>query len=108
MDPDKIRKLTEGVPDVLTKAVEEEENLYKNTVCPLCLKGGCKKVLTPVKSMKIGDGSVVTVTPFGDGPLPEGHAHCIHCATDFNPRSGMILRTEASLIHAPPEDPHLV
>jgi hypothetical protein len=96
----------EGVPDVLSQAVEEEAQLYKNSRCPLCLKGECVKMINPVKTTRAEDGSIVTVTPFGDGPLPEGHAHCIHCSTDFNPRTGMIFRTEASLIHAPPADPH--
>jgi hypothetical protein len=47
------------------------------------------------------EGPVVVQSPFGDGPLPEGYAHCIHCNTDFNPHTGMVFKTDASMIHAP-------
>jgi hypothetical protein len=102
MDPDLIRQMLEGHTDVLTGAAEAEEALYRNTCCPVCGEGECQKVLREAKVVTDEDGRPEVVqSPFGSGPLPEGYAHCIHCDTDFNPRTGMIFNTAASMIHAP-------
>ena len=103
MDPDVIRELIKDVPDVLTKQIEEEEALYKNLRCPMCTEAGCAKEVRQAKVVMSDNGvPEVVVSPFGDGPLPDGHARCTHCNTEFDPRSGIIYRTEASKIHAPP------
>lgn len=105
MDPDAIRELIADVPDVLTKQVEEEGTFYKNLRCPVCSEAGCMKEVRQAKVV-MNDRGVpeVVVSPFGDGPLPEGHARCVQCDTEFDPRSGIIYKTEASKIHAPPGD----
>src|SRR3990172_2173463 len=100
MDPELIRQLLQGEEDILTPEIKVEGALYRNTCCPLCGQGGCeKRVRTP--KIILGDNGepVVATSPFGMGPLPEGYAHCIHCSTDFNPHTGMIFKTAASMIH---------
>jgi len=102
MDPSLIRQIIADEVDVLSAEAKAEEALYRSTQCPLCGEGGCQK---KIKASKIATNEagepVVVVSPFGQGPLPEGYAHCIHCDTDFNPRTGMIYKTEASMIHGP-------
>ena len=102
MDPELIRQLLQGEEDILSPEIKAEEALYRNTRCPLCGQGGCEKRVRAPKII-LGDSGepVVATSPFGIGPLPEGYAHCIHCNTDFNPQTGMIFKTDASMIHAP-------
>jgi len=107
MDPDTIRDLVRGVPDALTPKVEEEAARYKNLRCPMCYEAGCSKVVRQAK-VTIGAGGApqLAVSPFGEGPLPEGHARCVSCSTEFDPDTGIIYKTSASRIHAPPEGSH--
>ena len=93
--------MIEGEEDILTPEIKAEEALYRNTRCPMCGKGECEKRLNPVRSIVDDDGNTALITPFGSGMLPEGYAHCINCGTDFNPYTGMIFKTEASMIHGP-------
>ena len=105
MDPEDIRKLIEGQPDVLALEAQEEAKLYKDTMCPMCFQSGCEKIIPPPKIVEGPDGPSIIQSPFVDGKsLPQGYAHCIHCGTDFNPRTGMIMKTEASMIHGPQLD----
>lgn len=105
MDPDLIRKLIEGQPDVISQEAKAEEALYKNVECPMCGQMECEKKIRAPKVVDVGDGPVLAVSPFVEGKaLPQGYAHCIHCGTDFSPRTGVIMQTEASMIHAPPGD----
>jgi hypothetical protein len=102
MDPELIHKLLEGAEDILTPEVKAEETLYRNTRCPVCGHGECEKRIPAPKVVAGENGElVVAVSPFGADVLPDGYAHCIHCDTDFNPYTGMIFHTEASMIHAP-------
>ena len=107
MDPDKVRELLEGHDDVLAQETKEEEELYKNLKCPMCYEGGCEKRITPSRVVPGPNGEpVVAVSPFVSGKnLPQGYAHCIHCGTDFDPRSGIIRQTEASQIMPVDTDP---
>ena len=119
MDQDLIRELLEGQPDILSPEIEAEAELFKNLTCPMCYQGSCEKRIMAPRIVPGSDGApVVTVSSFIDGKsLPQGYAHCIHCGTDFNPRSGIIMKTEASMIepvdldpaskiHVPQSDPH--
>lgn len=120
MDPDLIRELIKTQPDVISEEAKQEQELYKNLSCPVCYEsGGCEKRLKPPKVVLGEDGRPQVVSsPFSNGrALPQGYAHCIHCGTDFDPRSGVIMRTEASSIQPvdldpattivfPPSDPH--
>lgn len=100
MDPEVIRQLLKSEEDTLTPAIKAEEALYRNTRCPICGQNGCEKRVRPPRVVIDDRGEPVVVSsPFGLGPLPEGYAHCIHCGTEFNPYTGMIFRTEASMIH---------
>lgn len=102
MDPKLIRKLLENQRDILTTEVKAEEALYRHTQCPICGSTGCEKRIQPPKIVLNSDGTpMVLRSPFGSGPLPEGHAHCLNCGTNFNPHTGMIFQTEASMIHGP-------
>lgn len=100
MDPELIRQLLRNEEDILTPEIKAEETLYRHTQCPLCGHGGCEKRIRPPRIV-IGEHGepVVVASPFGASLLPDGYAHCIHCGTDFNPQTGMIFRTEASMIH---------
>lgn len=107
MDPDTIRELIKDVPDVLTQAIEGEAARYKNLRCPMCCEPGCVKVVRQAKVVISDKGTPeLAVSPFGDGPLPEGHARCNGCGTEFDPGTGIIYETPASKIHAPPEGFH--
>jgi hypothetical protein len=100
MNPEIIRQLLKSEEDILSPAIKAEEALYRNTRCPMCRQDGCEKRIRAPKIMLNENGEpVVTTSPFGMGPLPDGYAHCIHCGTDFNPYTGMIFKTEASMIH---------
>ena len=102
MDPEIIRQLLQREEDVLSPAIKAEESLCRNTRCPICRQSGCEKRVRPPKIVLDEAGSPVVVSsPFGLSLLPEGYAHCIHCGTDFNPYTGMIFKTEASMIHGP-------
>lgn len=102
MDPALIRQLIAGVTDALTPEAEAEAALYRSTQCPVCGERECQKKVKEAKIVPNEDGEpIVAVSPFGQGLLPEGYAHCIHCGTDFNPLTGMIYKTEASMIHGP-------
>ena len=102
MDQDLARKLISEHDDVLTAEAKAEETLYRHTQCPLCGQSGCEKRVRRPQVVVTENGPEVVASPFGDDMLPEGYAHCVHCDTDFNPRTGMIFKTEASMIHAPP------
>ena len=102
MDPDVVRELLDGHEDILSPEAEKEANLYKQTQCPMCGQQDCEKRLHPPKIEMGEDGTPnVIQSPFGNSILPEGYAHCIHCDTDFNPHTGMVFKTAASMIHGP-------
>ena len=102
MDPDRVRELIAGQTDILSAAVKAEEALYRHTKCPMCGESGCEKKIRPPKVIIDDDGNTeVLSSPFTGDILPDGYAHCIHCDTDFNPYTGMIFTTAASMIHGP-------
>lgn len=108
MDPTLLRSLLEGQHDVLSEEAKEETKLYQSTSCPMCYEvGGCEKRIRPPKIIAEPDGPPTVVSsPFISGrDLPQGYAHCIHCGTDFDPRSGIIMKTEASTITPVDFDP---
>lgn len=120
MDPNLIRELINGQPDIISEEAKQEEELFKKLACPMCYEaGGCEKRLRPPKVVVDENGEpTVAVSPFTTGrALPQGFAHCIHCGTEFDPHSGVIFKTEASGIQpvdldpasriaSPPSDPH--
>jgi hypothetical protein len=105
MDPEVIQQMIKEHEDILTPLVKAEEEVYKNTKCPVCFQGGCSKKVRPPKVVMTADGPTVARSPFGDGPLPEGNAFCIHCSTEFDPKSGIIYKTDASVIPSSRSDP---
>ena len=106
LDPDTIRSLIEGQPDILTEEAKKEAEFYRNVNCPMCCERGAEKRLFPPKILVGPDGPVIVSSPFSNGNLlPQGYAHCTHCNTDFNPYSGIIIKTEASMIAFPPSIP---
>jgi len=108
MDPDTIRSLIEGQPDVLSAEAKREAELYQNVNCPMCYERGAEKKMFPSKIVVGPEGPKVITSPFSNGSLlPQGYAHCTHCNTDFNPHSGVIIKTEASMIAFPPSIPPL-
>jgi hypothetical protein len=100
MDPNTIRELLASHTDTLTPEIKAEEAFYRNTQCPMCGSGGCKKLIRAPKVL-IGEdgGQEIVQSPFGMSSLPEGYAHCLNCGTDFNPHTGMVYGTDASIIH---------
>lgn len=102
MDQQLARELIEREKDILTPAIEAEKTLYQNTTCPMCGTTGCEKQIPKPKVIETSQGPVVSDNVFGD-LLVRGYAHCIHCNTSFNPHTGVIIKTDMSIIHAPPE-----
>jgi len=107
MDQELARSLIEGHIDVIAEEAKVEAELYANTRCPICFEGGCEKRTLESRIVAGEDGAPVVVSsPFVPGKvLPQGYAHCIHCGTDFDPRSGVIRKTEASQILPVDVDP---
>lgn len=121
MDPNVIRDLIAEQEDVIAKEIEEEQRVYENLKCPMCYEGGCERRVSPPKVIAGPKGEpVIATSPFVPGKaLPQGYAHCVHCGTDFDPRTGFIRQTEASQVQpvdldpasrisSPQSDPHLV
>jgi hypothetical protein len=105
MDPALLYQLVNSEPDVLTKAAEEDEAIYKKARCPICSRDGCTKKIEAPLIVEAEGGMTMIRTPFGDGPLPHGYAHCGNCGTDFDPHTGIVRKTEASIIAGPQSDP---
>lgn len=107
MDPDLIQDLIAGHEDVISREAEEEALLFKNLKCPMCYEGGCEKRIPPPRVIPGPRGEpVIASSPFVSGKvLPQGYAHCIHCGTDFDPRTGFIRQTEASQVQPVDLDP---
>ena len=100
MDPALIRELIKDQTDTLSEEVQAEDLLFAHATCPLCNEEGPEK-RTEAPQVAINEKGEPTVisSPFSQGrALPNCYAHCIHCDTDFNPYTGVIRRTEASLI----------
>lgn len=107
MDQDLARSLIEGQQDVLSAEAKKEEELYRNVACPVCYQTGAEKRIVSTKIVHTEEGPVV-VTPFVQGRLlPVSYAHCLHCNTEFDPRTGLIRHTEVSMIADPLSDPLL-
>ena len=102
MDPDTIRDLIKGQPDVLTAAAESDARLYNEAVCPSCGNQGCHKLMDPPRVVPGPDGGPMVVSsPFGNAPLPHGHAKCPSCETEFDPTTGVIRSSPPFMIHEP-------
>jgi hypothetical protein len=107
MDQDLARSLLEGQPDVLSAESKKEEELYQNVACPVCYQTGAEKRIVPTKIIPTEDGPII-VSPFVQGRLlPVSYAHCLHCNTDFDPKTGVIRHAEVSMIADPLSDPLL-
>lgn len=92
LDPDEIRKILDATdsdgnklyPDVLTPLVKTEDELFKSAPCPKCGSYSTTATLN-------------TKRPFSPGsPLPNKILRCLSCATEYDPKSGLI--TFATLI----------
>ena len=101
MDQDLARSLIEGQQDILSEESKKEEELYRTVACPMCYQTGAEKRIVSSKIVLTENGPVV-VSPFVQGRLlPAGYAHCLHCNTDFDPKTGVIRHTEVSMIADP-------
>jgi hypothetical protein len=89
MDPDIVRQLITGHPDIITPEVKAEEARYKHLRCPVCGKSGCEK---RIRVPKPGDGLDVGAILF------DGNAYCKTCGTLFDPYTQVVQSSEASLI----------
>jgi hypothetical protein len=107
MDPDLAHALIEQEPDVLSEAIKKETELYANIACPMCYQNGAEKRIPPPRFEISTDGLPMLRNSalLTSRPLPAGYAHCLHCGTDFDPHSGLIRQTEASIIADPDSDP---
>ena len=86
LDPDEIRQILDAkdadgnplYPDVLTPLVRKEEELFKNSPCPKCGSYAAAATLN-------------TRRPFApSSPLPNKILRCLVCATEFDPKTGLI------------------
>lgn len=105
MDPEIARNLIDSEEDVISPALEAEAELFKNLKCPMCYQGGCEKQAKPPKIVMTEDGPILSTPTFGDEPILKCDAHCIHCGTTFDPKTGLIYKTEASMLPSPQSDP---
>jgi rubredoxin len=108
MDPALIKELLEGHEDIITKAAKKDEEIFKNATCPNCGSGECKKAI-PAPKVVYGLGGEINVmnSPFrSNSPIIQGHAVCCICGTEFDPRTGIILKSNAPVILEPHSDPH--
>jgi hypothetical protein len=108
MDPDQIRELIADEPDIITEAVQREEQVYRNAACPVCHERGCEKELEPTVVIPAEDGSPqIVASPFSsDHPLPRGYAVCRTCGTKFDPYSGVIREAAPFMTHEPQTGHH--
>lgn len=107
MDPNRVRELIQGEPDILTRAVAMESEKYAALRCPVCSASGCIKVVEPTRITTLPDGSPQLITPFGSDMLPRGFARCVQCNTDFDPQTSVIRKSDATVIASSSEDPPL-
>ena len=101
LDPTLIRQLIRQETDVITPAVKEEEKLYENARCPVCYQTGCVKRLNQPRILETPEGPRPISTPFSSRPIVEGYAHCLNCDSDFDPRTGLILRGAPTIVSPP-------
>lgn len=80
LNPEVAQKLLEGHQDVVTALSEEREKFYAAQTCPRC-GGNCKK-LGDYRSMYKGDG-----------PLAKFYLCCLACGEEFDPHTGITLKT---------------
>jgi|GEM_PF-2259964 len=80
LDPEITRKLLEGHEDVVTKRAEDREKFYSAQSCPRC-GGNCRK-LGNYHSMYRGEDI-----------LPKFYLECVACGEQFDPHSGIVLKT---------------
>lgn len=108
MDPALIKELLEGHEDILTKAAKEDDEVFKNATCPNCGSGECKKTIPSPKVVEGVDGGMQIVnSPFrGNSPTIQFYAECCICGTEFSPKTGIILKSDAPVILEPHSDPH--
>jgi hypothetical protein len=107
LDPDIVRKLIDGVEDVITPAAESEAELYKSARCPRCFQSGyCVKRVDPPKVVMTRSGPELVQSPFVPNKLlTEGYAKCTNCETEFCPRTGIIRHVEPFLTDVQQSDP---
>lgn len=109
MDPEEIKALLEGHTDVLTPEAEMEKEIIKRARCPNCGSDGCELTTSPPKIIPSPDGPVVINGPFSNNsPIIRQHALCRACGTEFDYRTGIIIKSEHALIDAPHSGPHQV
>lgn len=80
LDQEITQKLLEGHRDVLTEMNKEREKFYAAQPCPRC-GGNCRK---------LGDYHTMYT---GEGPLPKFCLQCLACGEEFDPHTGIILKT---------------
>jgi hypothetical protein len=86
MAAEEIWELIKGHQDVLTPAAQAEQEFFRQVSCPSC--GG-----------KSHDQMLHAARPFSEGAiLPNKILVCQQCKTEFEPRSGIILRSAPSQI----------
>lgn len=84
MRPEDVMKALEGHQDVLSGEVAKEQAFFRAVPCPRCRS----------RSLNY---SVDSRKPFTSGsPLPNKIAICLECETEFDPYTGLILRTTTS------------
>jgi hypothetical protein len=108
MDPDVIRQLIEGEPNVLEDAVKEDHEIYKKARCPKCFAKNCQKKTDAPKIIMSEEGPQVVSSPFNsDSVIAEGHAQCLECGTEFYPETGLIRDAGPFITSVQPAGSHL-
>jgi transcription elongation factor Elf1 len=100
MDQTLARRIIESQVDVITPASKVDAQLYKHATCPICGHQGADKVLLPTKIVSGEDGSPqVLRSPFSsESPIPQGTARCKSCNTEYQPMTGIIVKTDVPMV----------
>lgn len=80
LDPEIAQKLLEGHEDVVSARTEEQDKFYAAQSCPRC-GGNCRK---------LGDYRTMHT---GDEVLPKFYLQCLACGEEFDPHTGIVLKT---------------
>lgn len=99
MDPDEIRKMIEGVEDVITPAVKAEAEMFELIRCPTCGHTGADPIQMPPKVALTPDGPEIVQSPFSSkSPIARSYAKCQGCEVVYDPHSGLIVKADHPIL----------
>jgi rubredoxin len=102
MDPSLARQLIEHETNIITLEAQIENEVFKNTRCPVCGHIGANKVTIAPRIIPTPDGPQIIQSPFSSASsLVMGHAKCEVCQTEYSPTTGVIIRQQEPILTDP-------